>query len=167
MVAGLPAYSFSVLQSGAEMDSDRDRAIAHRCRYRYSADTRDGWICPAAQAPRDIFEQAEAGKAWLIWNTRPVPTHRFTQAVSYRALVTYRRHISIKSITISPPVSRRRQPAGAGSHGRFRVGILNAVSFDIAAASRVRAELISMAVNAWYCHASAERRRAGALHAER
>ncbi len=91
-----------------------------------------GFAQRRAQALTRHFEQAEAGNMANL-NTRPVLTHRFTQAVFYRALVTYRRHIDKVDNDQAAQVAQT-QLAG-NLIGRFQVGIKRRF-FDIAAASR-------------------------------
>lgn len=94
-------------------------------------------------------------------NTRPVLTHRFTQTVFYRALVTYRRHIDKVD---NDQAARVAQTQLAGNLiGRFGL-VLNAVS-SISPPRVARAELISMAVNASVLSMTMEPPEAGALHA--
>lgn len=78
-------------------------------------------------------------------NTRPVLTHRFTQTVFYRTRWWRTGVMSMKSITISPPRSRRRE-ATSNLIGSFEVGVKRGF-FDIAAAGRACGTM-SMAVNA-------------------
>ncbi len=91
-----------------------------------------GFAQRRAQALTRHFEQAEAGNMANL-NTRPVLTHRFTQTVFYRALVTYRRHIDKVDNDQAAQVAQT-QLAG-NLIGRFQVGIKRRF-FDIAAASR-------------------------------
>lgn len=66
-------------------------------------------------------------------NTRPVLTHRFTQTVFYRALVTYRRHID--KVDNDQAAQSRRRNWRAISSAASKAGIKRRF-FDIAAASR-------------------------------